>query len=83
MLFDAPTSMLDVETVDKVIDIMEELAGQGMTIVIVTHRVRVARRVADRVALMDDGVWVEIAPPDVLFDNPKQERTRQFLVKIL
>jgi ABC-type polar amino acid transport system ATPase subunit len=69
--------------VDKVIDIMEELTGQGMTIVIVTHRVRVERRVADRVALMDDGVWVEIAPPDVLFDNPKQERTRQFLAKIL
>jgi len=75
--------MLDVESVDKVIDIMEELAGQGMMIVIVTHRVRVARRVPDRVALMDDGIWVEIAPPDVLFDNPKQERTRQFLAKIL
>jgi ABC-type polar amino acid transport system ATPase subunit len=83
MLFDAPTSMLDVELVDEVIEIMEELAGQGMTIVVVTHRARVARHVADRVALMDDGVWVEITPPNVLFDNPKQERTRQFLAKIL
>ena len=83
MLFDAPTSMLDVELVDEVIEIMEMLAGQGMTIVVVTHRARVAQHMADRVALMDDGVWVEIAPPGELFDNPKQERTRQFLAKIL
>ncbi len=83
MLFDAPTSMLDVELVDEVIAIIEDLAGRGMTIVIVTHRARVARHVADRVALMDDGVWVEIAPSKVLFDNPKQKRTRQFLAKIV
>jgi ABC-type polar amino acid transport system ATPase subunit len=81
MLFDAPTAMLDVELVDEMIEIMEELASQGMTIVVVTHRVRMARHVANRVVLMDDGVWVEIAPPDELFANPKQERTRQFLAK--
>ena len=83
MLFDAPTSMLDVELVDEVIEIIEQLAAQNMTIVIVTHRARVARRVADRVAVLDDGQWIEITPPYVLFDNPKQERTRQFLAKIL
>lgn len=83
MLFDAPTSMLDVELVDEVIEIIEKLAGQGMTIVIVTHRARVARNVADRVALMDNGVWVEIAPPDLLFESPNQKRTIQFLAKIL
>jgi ABC-type polar amino acid transport system ATPase subunit len=83
MLFDAPTSMLDVELVDEVIEIIEQLAAQNMTVVIVTHRDRVARRVADRVAVLDDGQWLEITPPDVLFGNPKQERTRQFLAKIL
>jgi ABC-type polar amino acid transport system ATPase subunit len=83
MLFDAPTSMLDVELVDDVIEIIKGLACQGMTIVIVTHRVRVARRLADRVILMDDGVWIEMAPPGELFENPKQKRTRHFLAKIL
>jgi ABC-type polar amino acid transport system ATPase subunit len=83
MLFDAPTSMLDVELVDEMIEIIKGLVGQGMTIVIVTHRVRVARGLADRVILMDDGVWVEMAPPGELFENPKQARTRQFLTSIL
>jgi ABC-type polar amino acid transport system ATPase subunit len=82
MLFDSPTSMLDVELVDDFIEIIEELAHGGITVVIVTHRVRVARRVADRVILMDDGEWIEISPPEALFDNPKEERTRQFLAKI-
>jgi ABC-type polar amino acid transport system ATPase subunit len=82
MLFDAPTSMLDVELVDDLIEIIKGLVDQGKTIVTVTHRTRVARHLADRVILMDDGVWVEIAPPGELFENPKQERTRQFLAKI-
>jgi ABC-type polar amino acid transport system ATPase subunit len=82
MLFDAPTSMLDVALVDEMIEIIQSLAGQGMTIVIVTHRVRVARQVADRVVLMDEGAWVEITPPGELFENPKHKRTRQFLAKI-
>ncbi len=83
MLFDAPTSMLDVELVDDMIEIIEGLASQGMTIVIVTHRFRVARNLADRVIIMDDGVWVEMAPPEELFKNPKRDRTRQFLTNIL
>jgi ABC-type polar amino acid transport system ATPase subunit len=82
MLFDAPTSMLDVELVDDLIEIIKGLVDQGKTIVIVTHRIRVARHLADRVILMDDGAWAEIAPPGELFESPKQERTRQFLAKI-
>jgi ABC-type polar amino acid transport system ATPase subunit len=83
MLFDAPTSMLDVELVGEMIAIMQSLAGQGMTILVVTNRARLVRGVADRVVIMDDGAWVEIGPPDTLFEHPKQERTRQFLAKIL
>ncbi|MEE8392641.1 MAG: amino acid ABC transporter ATP-binding protein [Anaerolineae bacterium] len=83
MLFDEPTSALDPELIAEVVEVMERLAGQGMTMVVVTHEIHFARGVADRVILMVDGVWVEIAPPSELFTNPKEERTRQFLAHIL
>nr|WP_314141997.1 amino acid ABC transporter ATP-binding protein [uncultured Rhodococcus sp.] len=79
MLFDEPTSALDPELVGEVLDVMEDLAGQGMTMVVVTHEARFARRVADEVALFDRGVIVEQAQPDQFFDAPKHERTKQFL----
>jgi ABC-type polar amino acid transport system ATPase subunit len=83
MLFDEPTSALDPELIAEVTDVMERLAKQGMTMVVVTHEIHFARGVADRVILMADGVWAEIAPPGELFTNPKEERTRQFLAHIL
>jgi ABC-type polar amino acid transport system ATPase subunit len=83
MLFDEPTSALDPELIGEVIDVMERLANEGMTMVVVTHEIHFARDVADRVILMADGVWAEIAPPAELFTNPKEERTRQFLAHIL
>ena len=83
MLFDEPTSALDPELIGEVVDVMERLADEGMTMVVVTHELHFAQDVADRVILMADGVWVEIAPPSVLLANPKEERTRQFLAHIL
>jgi polar amino acid transport system ATP-binding protein len=83
MLFDEPTSALDPELIGEVVEVMERLANEGMTMVVVTHELHFARDVADRVILMSDGVWVEMAPPDELFTNPKEERTRQFLAHIL
>ena len=83
MLFDEPTSALDPELIGEVIDVMERLANEGMTMIVVTHEIHFARDVADRVILMADGGWAEIAPPDELFTNPKEERTRQFLAHIL
>jgi ABC-type polar amino acid transport system ATPase subunit len=83
MLFDEPTSALDPELIAEVVDVMERLANEGMTMVVVTHEIHFARDVADRVILMADGVWAEIAPPAELFTNPKEERTRQFLAHIL
>jgi ABC-type polar amino acid transport system ATPase subunit len=83
MLFDEPTSALDPELIGEVVDVMERLANEGMTMVVVTHELHFARDVADRVILMADGVWAEIAPPAELFTNPKEERTRQFLAHIL
>jgi ABC-type polar amino acid transport system ATPase subunit len=83
MLFDEPTSALDPELIGEVVDVMERLAKEGMTMVVVTHELHFARDVADRVILMADGVWAEMAPPDELFTNPKEERTRQFLAHIL
>ncbi len=79
MLFDEPTSALDPELVGEVLEVMEGLAEQGMTMVVVTHEARFARRVADEVMLFDHGVIVEQAPPDAFFDDPQHERTRQFL----
>jgi len=83
MLFDEPTSALDPELIGEVVEVMERLANQGMTMVVVTHEIHFARDVADRVILMADGVWAEVAPPGELFTNPKEERTRQFLAHIL
>jgi len=83
MLFDEPTSALDPELIGEVVEVMERLAGEGMTMVAVTHEMHFARDVADRVIFMDGGVFVEDAPPSVMFTNPQHERTRQFLVHIL
>ena len=83
MLFDEPTSALDPELIGEVTDVMERLAKEGMTMAVVTHELHFARDVADRVILMADGVWAEVAPPQELFDNPKEERTKQFLAHIL
>jgi len=83
MLFDEPTSALDPELIGEVVEVMERLANEGMTMIVVTHELHFARDVADRVILMADGVWAEMGPPAELFTNPKEERTRQFLAHIL
>jgi ABC-type polar amino acid transport system ATPase subunit len=83
MLFDEPTSALDPELIGEVVEVMERMAHEGMTMVVVTHEIHFARDVADRVILMSDGGWAEQGPPDELFTNPKEERTRQFLAHIL
>ena len=83
MLFDEPTSALDPEMISEVLDVMIELAGQGITMVCVTHEMGFARAVADRVLFMDEGQIVEQAPPAEFFANPRNERTRDFLAKII
>jgi polar amino acid transport system ATP-binding protein len=83
MLFDEPTSALDPELVGEVLQVMEQVAREGMTMVVATHEMGFARRVADRVAFMDRGRIVEIGTPDDIFDRPREERTRRFLEKIL
>jgi len=83
MLFDEPTSALDPEMVKEVLDVMLELANQGMTMVVVTHEMGFARSVADRVLFMDSGRIVEENPPSEFFANPRNERTRDFLAKVL
>ena len=83
MLFDEPTSALDPEMINEVLDVIDELAKGGMTMLIVTHEMGFARQVADRVAFIDDGNIVEDAPPEEFFTNPKTERARAFLSKIL
>ncbi|UYP20223.1 amino acid ABC transporter ATP-binding protein [Rhodococcus sp. Z13] len=82
MLFDEPTSALDPELVNEVLYVMEDLAQQGMTMIVVTHETRFARRVADEVALFSNGVIVEQAPPEQFFTAPQHERTREFLSHI-
>ncbi|MEY2644081.1 MAG: hypothetical protein RLZZ611_730 [Cyanobacteriota bacterium] len=82
MLFDEPTSALDPEMVQEVLAVMQELARDGMTMVVVSHEVRFARQVASRVALMADGEVVEVAPPEQFFTAPSHERSRQFLSQI-
>lgn len=82
MLFDEPTSALDAELVREVLDVIERLAEGGMTMVIVTHELSFARRVADRICMMDDGVLVEEADPNVFFESPQHERSRGFLEAI-
>jgi polar amino acid transport system ATP-binding protein len=83
MLFDEPTSALDPELIGEVVEVMERLANEGMTMIVVTHELHFARDVSDRVILMADGVWAEMGTPEELFTNPKEERTRQFLAHIL
>ncbi len=83
MLFDEPTSALDPEMINEVLDVMTTLAKGGMTMLVVTHEMGFARRAADRVAFMADGVLVEIAPPDEFFDAPKSDRAKDFLSKVL
>jgi polar amino acid transport system ATP-binding protein len=83
MLFDEVTSALDPELVKGILALLADLAGQGMTMVVVTHEMGFARRVADQVAFMDGGVVVEAGPPDQLFDSPASPRLRQFLSQVL
>jgi len=83
MLFDEPTSALDPEMVGEVLEVMRELADEGMTMVVVTHEMGFARKVASRVIFMDEGVIKEQNAPNELFDAPKDERLREFLSKVL
>jgi len=83
MLFDEATSALDPEMIGEVLDVMKELAAEGMTMIVVSHEMGFAREVADRVVMMDDGRIVEEGKPEEIFVNPKQERTRAFFSKIL
>jgi ABC-type methionine transport system ATPase subunit len=83
MLFDEPTSALDPELVGDVLSVMRDLAAGGMTMMVVTHEMAFAREVADRVIFMDGGVIVEEGPPAEVIGNPKEERTRTFLARVL
>ncbi|BAQ10855.1 polar amino acid abc transporter atpase [Bacillus sp. OxB-1] len=83
MLFDEPTSALDPEMVKEVLDVMKELAYEGMTMVVVTHEMGFAREMGDRVLFMDEGLLIEEGEPEGLFANPKHERTKAFLSKVL
>ncbi|MDY5942710.1 MAG: ATP-binding cassette domain-containing protein, partial [Oscillospiraceae bacterium] len=83
MLFDEPTSALDPEMVGEVLDLMRDLAGSGITMVVVTHEMGFAREVADRVVFMSEGRIVEEGTPSDLFDHPQSERLRSFLAKVL
>ena len=83
MLFDEPTSALDPEMVGEVLDVMKELAHEGMTMVVVTHEMGFAREVANRVVFLDDGLVAEEGAPEELFGNPKTERLKTFLSKVL
>ena len=83
ILFDEPTSALDPEMVGEVLDLMKDLASEGMTMVIVTHEMGFAREVANRILFMDEGVILESATPEEFFANPKNERTKEFLSKVL
>lgn len=83
LLFDEPTSALDPELIKEVLDVIIRLATEGRTMVVVTHEMGFARKMAHRIAFMDHGRVVEVAPPDVFFQNPQHQRTRQFLDQIL
>ncbi len=83
MLFDEPTSALDPEMVGEVLEVMKELAGEGMTMVVVTHEMGFAREVADRVIFIDEGIVMEEGTPQEVFGNPQNPRTRDFLNKVL
>jgi polar amino acid transport system ATP-binding protein len=83
MLFDEVTSALDPELIKEVLDVMRELAAEGMTMIVVTHEMGFAREVADQVVLMDDGIVVEQGPPAEVFENPREARTKRFLGLVL
>lgn len=83
MLFDEPTSALDPEMIGEVLEVMKTLANEGMTMVVVTHEMDFAKEVADRVVFMDQGQIVEVSTPDEFFTNPKEERSRSFLNRLL
>jgi polar amino acid transport system ATP-binding protein len=83
MLFDEPTSALDPEMINEVLDVMVDLAKEGMTMIVVTHEMGFAREVAKRVVFMDEGQIIEIAPPEEFFTKPKSDRAKLFLSKIL
>jgi polar amino acid transport system ATP-binding protein len=83
MLFDEPTSALDPELVGEVLDVMKELAVEGMTMIVVTHEMGFAREVADSLVFMDGGVVVEAGDPRSVLTNPQHERTKAFLSKVL
>ena|SRR5680860_496389 len=83
MLFDEPTSALDPEMINEVLDVMTDLASEGMTMIVVTHEMGFARKAANRVVFMDDGVIVEEATPEEFFTNPQSDRAKDFLSKIL
>ena len=83
MLFDEPTSSLDPEMINEVLDLMKSLAKEGMTMVVVTHEIGFAREVANRVVFMDEGAIIEVDKPSNLFDNPSHPRTKAFLSKVL
>jgi general L-amino acid transport system ATP-binding protein len=83
MLFDEPTSALDPEMIKEVLDVMVELAESGMTMLVITHEMGFARRVADRIIFMDEGEIVEVGTPKEFFNNPKSDRTKLFLSQIL
>jgi polar amino acid transport system ATP-binding protein len=83
MLFDEPTSALDPELVGEVLAVMKQLAGQGMTMLVVTHEIGFAREVADQVVFMFEGTILEAGTPEVMFNNPSNDRTRQFLQSVL
>jgi general L-amino acid transport system ATP-binding protein len=83
MLFDEPTSALDPEMIKEVLEVMEELAASGMTMIVISHEMGFARAVADRIIFMADGQIVEVGPPEHFFTNPTEERTKAFLSQIL
>lgn len=82
ILFDEPTSALDPELVGEVISVTEELAREGMTMVVVTHEIWFARKVANKVIVMDEGKIIEQGTPEQIFSNPQTERTKQFLMQV-
>lgn len=83
MLFDEPTSALDPEMIGEVLEVMKKLAAEGMTMVVVTHEMGFAKEVADRVIFMENGVILEDSPAKTFYENPKEERAKQFLSKII
>ena len=83
MLFDEPTSALDPEMIGEVLDVMKAMAGEGMTMLVVSHEMGFIREVADRILVLDDGIIIEEGPPKQLFEAPQHQRTQSFLSKIL